>query len=100
MTPDGDWSLAPAYDLTYSPGPGGEHYMDIAGEGRRPARSHVIALGEQHGFSAKQISAMIDEARTAVADWTRFAAAAGVTTASAKAIGDAHVKVWADFAPR
>ncbi len=34
MDSAGDWRLAPAYDLTYSPGPGGEHYMDIAGEGK------------------------------------------------------------------
>ena len=33
MDSSGDWRLAPAYDLTYSPGPGGEHYMDIASEG-------------------------------------------------------------------
>ena len=100
MTHDGDWSLAPPYDLTYSPGPGGEHYMDIAGEGRRPARSHVTALGEQHGFSAKQISMVIDEVRAAVAEWPELARAVGVSAASAKMIGDAHAKVWADFEPK
>ena len=30
------WRLAPAYDLTFSGGPGGEHWMTVAGEGRAP----------------------------------------------------------------
>nr|NJM04738.1 HipA domain-containing protein [Desulfobacula sp.] len=28
-----EWTLTPAYDLTFSKGPGGEHSMSIAGEG-------------------------------------------------------------------
>ncbi|MBR7619243.1 type II toxin-antitoxin system HipA family toxin [Phenylobacterium sp. 20VBR1] len=38
MSERGDWRLAPAYDLTFSAGPGGEHYLDIEGEGRHPTR--------------------------------------------------------------
>lgn len=33
MDERGHWRLAPAYDLTYSAGPGGAHYLDIEGEG-------------------------------------------------------------------
>jgi len=97
MDANGDWQLAPAYDLTYSPGPGGEHYMDIAGEGRKPTRAHVTTLGEQHSFSAKQVADVIDEVRSAVAAWPKFASEAGVSAASTKAIGKAHSRVWADF---
>lgn len=97
MDSGGDWRLTPAYDLTYSPGPGGEHYMDIAGEGRRPTRAHVTGLGEKHSYHPKQVAAVIDEVRAAVADWPMFARQAGVTAASAKAIGRAHARVWADF---
>jgi len=97
MDQNGDWRLAPAYDLTYSPGPGGEHYMDIDGEGRRPTRAHIAALGERHRYSAKQVATVIDEVSGAVADWPKFAKEAGVSAASTKAIGDAHARVWADF---
>ena len=31
----GRWTLAPAYDLTFSSGPGGEQSMPVMGEGRR-----------------------------------------------------------------
>ena len=100
MDATGDWRLSPAYDLTYSPGPGGEHYMDIAGEGRRPTRDHVAKLGEQHGYSARYVAVVIDEVRTAVAGWTKFAKRADVTTASTTPIGQAHDKIWIDFEPK
>lgn len=100
MDSAGDWRLAPAYDLTYSPGPGGEHYMDIAGEGRRPTRAHITGLGEKHSYTPRQVSAVIDEVRAAVADWPTLAKQSGVTVASARTIGEAHARVWADFEPR
>ena len=42
MDQNGTWRLAPAYDLTYAAGPGGEHYLDVEGEGRRPTRAHIL----------------------------------------------------------
>jgi len=97
MGPDGDWRLAPAYDLTYAPGPGGEHYMDIEGEGRRPTRAQVTTLGKKHGLNADRVAEVVDKVRAAVAAWPKFAKAAGVTDASAKEAGDAHAMVWKDF---
>ncbi len=78
MGPDGDWRLAPAYDLTYSAGPGGEHYMAVEGEGRAPTRAHVTALGRRHGLSPRLMADIIDAVRAAVADWPRIAVEAGV----------------------
>jgi serine/threonine-protein kinase HipA len=40
MESDGTWKLAPAYDLTFSDGPAGEHHMLVAGEGSSPTREH------------------------------------------------------------
>jgi serine/threonine-protein kinase HipA len=97
MDAGGDWRLAPAYDLTYAPGPGGEHYLDIQGEGRNPTRAHVIRLGAGHSLDAKAVAAMVEEVRAAVARWPAFGDAAGVTKASAKEIATAHARVWAAF---
>ena len=36
------WKLAPCFDLTYSQGPGGEHQMDVCGEGLNIHRSHLM----------------------------------------------------------
>lgn len=95
MDAGGDWRLAPAYDLTYAPGPGGEHYLDIEGEGRNPTRAHVLRLGVRHSLDAKAVAAMVEEVRAAVARWPAFGDAAGVTKASAKEIATAHARVWA-----
>ena len=97
MDEGGDWRLAPAYDLTYSAGPGGEHYLDIEGEGRRPTREHVLSLGRRHGFSDEGADTMIDAVRAAVDAWPRFSDDAGVTRASKARIGRAHVAISEAF---
>jgi serine/threonine-protein kinase HipA len=89
--------LAPAYDLTYAAGPGGEHYLDIEGEGRRPTRAHVETLAKRHGLSDKQIGAAIDDVRSAISDWDATAKAAGVSAASRKLVAEAHASVAATF---
>ena len=94
---DGDWRLAPAYDLTYAPGPNGGHYLDVEGEGRRPTRALVNKLGKRHGLDAKRVANVINKVRAAVADWPKFAKFAGVTVDSAKMASNAHARVWADF---
>ncbi len=97
MDEGGVWRLAPVYDLTYAPGPGGEHYLDIDGEGRRPTRAHVERLGQKQGLSARQISAIIDDVGAAVASWESFAKAAAVSSASLQQISLAHARVALDF---
>jgi serine/threonine-protein kinase HipA len=55
------WKLAPAYDLTFCVGPGGEHQMDIMGEGKRPGSAHLIELGTKAGLDKKTCLTIIDE---------------------------------------
>jgi serine/threonine-protein kinase HipA len=40
------WKLAPCFDLTYSQCPGGEHQMDVCGEGLNIQRSHLMQLAQ------------------------------------------------------
>ena len=54
----GDWRLAPAFDLTFSNGPGGEHYMAVLGEGRNITREHVEKLAKVHGVSPKRTASI------------------------------------------
>lgn len=44
------WELAPCYDLTFNEGPGGEHQMDIRGEGRAPRKKHLLELAANNGL--------------------------------------------------
>ena len=46
------WKLAPCYDLSFSDGPGGEHQMDIEGEGRHPGRAHLLLLASSNSLDA------------------------------------------------
>ena len=97
MDERGQRRLAPAYDLNYSAGPGGEHYLDVEGEGRSPTREQVDALGRRHSLSDRLIDTIIDEVRAAVADWPRFADEADVARASSAEILGAHQAVDAAF---
>ena len=76
----GQWSLAPAYDLTFSDGPGGEHSTTVAGEGRAPAYSHIAELAEQYAVAEKELEKMFTEVTSAVERWPAFAQTAGVRT--------------------
>ena len=86
MDPGGSWRLSPAYDVSFSDGPGGEHHLAIAGEGRRPDRKHVEAIGRSLGMEPTAIAALVDPVRAAIADWPRHADAAGVRSRHAKQI--------------
>lgn len=50
----GLWKLSPAFDLTYSFGPGGEHATSVAGHGKDITRSHLLTLAKQAGLDAQR----------------------------------------------
>lgn len=77
----GQWRLAPAYDLTFSFGPGGEQSMMVMGEGKTPGATHLRALAEKHGL--KNADAIIGRVKDAVSKWRVHADEAGVTKRSA-----------------
>lgn len=87
MAPDGAWSLAPAYDLTYSEGPGGYHTMAVAGESRSPARADLLRLAASVGLARADAECGLEQVRAALDAWPRLAKSYGVTTARIKAIG-------------
>lgn len=84
----GRWTLSPAFDLTFSNGPGGEHYMAVDGEGRAITLAHVQALGTRHGIRPARIDAVVAEVDAATKQWREVAGAAGVER-SAKGIAEA-----------
>jgi serine/threonine-protein kinase HipA len=55
------WALAPCYDLTFSEGPGGEHQMDVCGEGRHITRAKLLELARQGGLDAAWAGRVIDQ---------------------------------------
>jgi serine/threonine-protein kinase HipA len=88
MDEKGSWRVSPAYDLTFSGGPGGEHSTTVMGEGRHPRRQHLLELAEKAGISKKRAKAIIDEVQDAVQRWPRYAQESGVSKLSKKNIAD------------
>ncbi len=86
MDRQGEWSLSPAYDLIYAPGPGGEHSLTVLGEGQAPSRTEVFKLGEMHGIKKKTISQVVESVSEAVNDFKKYADVAGVSRATFKKI--------------
>ena len=76
MNEQGEWRVSPAYDLSYSSGPGGEHWMLVAREGARPDHTHLAALAR--AGDVKRFKPVIDEVRAAVDRFASFADEAGV----------------------
>ncbi|MGP4691966.1 type II toxin-antitoxin system HipA family toxin [Agrobacterium cavarae] len=73
MDGKGRWSLAPAYDLTFSSGPGGEHSAAVAGEGRAPGMTHLLAVSRGASISDHDARQVIEQVRDAVDRWPQFA---------------------------
>ena len=75
---DGKWHLSPAYDLTYSPGPNGEHWTAFLGEGRTPTRKGLLNLAEKGSISEKDAVGIINEVIDAVAGFSKFSKDFGI----------------------
>ena len=79
MNGAGDWSPTPAYDLTFSNGPAGEHNLAVAGEGRNPGRAHILQAARETGMAPARASDIFEEVQGAIALWPAFADEAGLS---------------------
>lgn len=84
MDRTGCWTLAPAYDLTFSFGPGGEQSMTVMGEGKNPNKAHLLKLAQ--AFDIAHPHKILDEVQSAIEQWPSLAAQAQVTPTSTKLI--------------
>ena len=81
-----EWIFAPAYDLVFSYGPGGEQSMLVMGEGRNPGAVQLQELGKRHGI--KNAPEILAKVQRAVANWPLFAEQAEVSRKSIREIAD------------
>ena len=70
------WTLAPAYDLTYSYSIGGEHATTVHGNGRDPGMKDVLAVAGQIGLNGREARMAAEEIReivhTRLADYLHY----------------------------
>ena len=86
MDPQGVWKLSPAYDLTFSSGPGGAQSTMVMGEGRNPGIENLIDLGLEAKLSKSRITQILDQTRSALSSWTTLAKHYGVSEAKTHVI--------------
>jgi serine/threonine-protein kinase HipA len=89
----GDWELAPAYDLIYAYNPKGEwtyqHLMSVNGKFNHIQRKDLLVLADR--FQIGPASRLLADVRNAVAAWPDFAGRAQVSKEAVDRIRDHHV---------
>lgn len=88
MDNNGEWHLAPAYDLTFSAGPGGEHSTSVMGEGKNPGVTELMKLAEVNHIKPADAKECIEQVKASIAEWPSLAKEAGVSATSSKQISD------------
>ncbi|MEZ5471139.1 MAG: type II toxin-antitoxin system HipA family toxin [Marinicella sp.] len=76
MNKAGEWSLAPAFDLTYSYNPKGEwtnqHQMQINGKRDHFEFNDFVELGKKADLSAAKVKTILREIIEVVAEWENY----------------------------
>ena len=94
MNKAGEWSLAPAFDVTYSYNPSGSwtatHQMTINGKRDAFAKADIRAAGKSAGLKQGRSEALLEEVDAAVERWPEFAARARLPADVTEKIRKAH----------
>ena len=87
MDPQGDWHLAPAYDMTYAYNPESlwlrQHQMSLNGKRDHFETADLVAFGGFCGLKPKKAESIIRDMHAHVENWPSFADQAGVPKAEA-----------------
>lgn len=97
MNEQGVWRVSPAYDLTFSSGPSGEHSTMIMGEGKKPKREHLLKLAHLVDMQKNKALEIIEQGLSAVAQWKIFAEEAGLSKLQTKNISDSLNVIMKDM---
>jgi serine/threonine-protein kinase HipA len=93
MDNQGNWTVSPAYDLTFSSGPSGEHSTMIMGEGKSPNKAHLLKLAGICNIKQDKALEIIDQVCASLKKWDDFATKVGVSKLQTKNIGEALLNI-------
>ena len=83
------WRLAPCYDLTFCEGPGGEHQMDVCGEGCNITRAKMLELAKQGGLNMAWAGDVVDRITEQAGHFQQLASIKNIHKATVKLVGSA-----------
>ncbi|MFK8017872.1 MAG: type II toxin-antitoxin system HipA family toxin [Gammaproteobacteria bacterium] len=90
MDRQGRWRLSPAFDVVYSYNPTGEwtarHQMSLNGKRDAFERRDIFAYARTSGIKKSRATQLLDHIAAALANWSVFAAEAGVSLADKRRI--------------
>ncbi|TGL85240.1 type II toxin-antitoxin system HipA family toxin [Leptospira congkakensis] len=90
MGKDGKWRLSPAFDMTYSYNPNGQwtnrHQMSINGKREKFLIDDLIQLGKKADLKNLQIHSIIEQTKSIVSEWKKYATEANVAPTLQKEI--------------
>ena len=82
MDKQGEWKLAPAYDVSYAYNPMGDwtsrHQMSVNGKRDGITDEDFLEAAKAAGVKPKKVKAIVDRVRDAIRNWPTFAAEAEV----------------------
>jgi serine/threonine-protein kinase HipA len=87
MNRSGSWRLAPAYDLVFSDGPGGQHTMAVSGEAVHPTVQDLLRVAEECDVDLRRAREILRQVQDALGNWSRFARTVGVGSTTERRIG-------------
>lgn len=94
MDRQGDWSLSPAYDVTFSFNPTGNwtstHQMTVNGKRDWFKIADLVLCAKSAGVTSHRAKQIVSEICDVVSRWPEFADEAGVEGSQVKWIGDKH----------
>lgn len=100
MSPSGEWTLSPAYDLVYSEGMRGHHTTSVRGEALRPARKAVLELAHGASIPAARAKEIISQVADAVARFPALAKKLKLPRSTASRVAARLSEVQRDFERR
>jgi serine/threonine-protein kinase HipA len=93
MDQHGEWSLSPAYDVTYAYNPASKwlarHQMSVNGKRDEIGYDDLMIVGKQ--MNIKKAKEIIEQVQSVVSHWITYAHEAGIPENQALEIGSAHV---------
>ena len=93
MDETGDWSLSPAYDITFAYNPTNlwlaQHQLSINNKRRDISRNDLLSVATQ--MNVKKANEIIENVRGVISKWKGYATDAGVAVSQLKAISATHL---------